>query len=177
MKRNIIAIQLFSIDVACFLCHIGMYDARIPTRRNLFPNNQQKIESFYIVGATSKEKSVPVLSSLLNTIKSDSSKNKNVIFIGDNINEKKKEAVKEDLDREISFVKNAGIPSYFVPGNYEWDFNATEGLETIEDYLEENLKMDDPLVPNNGCPLESIDINPEHPANRCGQPMVYFGLG
>ncbi|MAN59456.1 MAG: phosphoesterase [Flavobacteriaceae bacterium] len=91
-------------------------------------------------------------------VKENKAAETSVLFLGDNISGNNSETVKKQLHDYISVIKNTGATPYFVPGKQEWDFNGTEGLETIEDYLEEYLEKDDVLTPNNGCPLESIEI-------------------
>jgi len=123
------------------------------------PKFTTKKESFYIIGNTSKSESSPTLNALQKVIVQDSSEKKHLIFIGDNTNEKNEDRVKADLDREINIIKQTNIDPVFVPGNFDWEYNAVEGLEVIEDYFEEKLNIEDVLKPNNGCPLESVEIN------------------
>jgi len=121
-------------------------------------SNAAVLERFYSIGNASKKQSVAVLAALEKFIKEDSIRKKHLIFLGDNTNEKGTADVKADYDRQITTVKNLGIDAFFVPGNYDWEFNSVDGLETIEDYLEEKLEKDDLLTPNNGCAIESIEI-------------------
>jgi hypothetical protein len=116
------------------------------------------MERFYIIGNASKDESSAVLSALESVVSETPSEENHLIFIGDNTNEKKEANVKSDLDRQIKTVKKLNIDPFFVPGNYEWEFNSVKGLETIEDYLKDKLDKEDPLTPNNGCPMESIEI-------------------
>lgn len=117
-----------------------------------------EIERFYIIGNASRNESTEVLLALEKVASNFPSEENHLIFIGDNTNEKKETNVKADLDRQIKTVNNLQIDPFFVPGNYDWEYNSVEGLETIEDHLKENLEKEDPLTPNNGCPLESIEI-------------------
>lgn len=118
---------------------------------------------FYVVGGASEKTSQNVLAAVEKELQKETSEEKHLIFIGDNIEAKKKDtsSVKQQLDRQIAVMKNKAVSSYMLPGNREWDFNGIKGLEFIEDYLEKQLQQDDILTPNNGCPLESIEIS-EH---------------
>ena len=116
---------------------------------------------FFVVGGAMDSESQDVLAALQIELQKETSEEKHLIFIGDNVQVKKKDTitVKEQLDRQITLLKTTGIKGYMVPGNREWGFNGVKGLEFIEDYLEDKLQREDVLTPNNGCPLESIDIS------------------
>jgi hypothetical protein len=130
-----------------------------------FPSESKKIESFYIVGnaASSSEEKGKVLIALEKKILETPSEKKHLIFTGDNIkgNKKEENKIKNQLQQQIEVVKTTQAAPFFIPGNYDWDFNGTKGLETIEDYLDDKLEKENALTPNNGCPLESIEINDE----------------
>ena len=123
-------------------------------------NEEEVVNTIYITGnaANNSETTLSVLSKV---IANNTSKEKNLLFIGDNIDaeDDEEEKLKAQLDPQIQVAKTTGATPYFLPGNYDWDFNKTKGLETIEDYLKENFDDGDILTPNNGCPLESIELS------------------
>ncbi len=123
-------------------------------------NQEEVVNTIYVTGnaANNSEATVSVLSKI---IAKNASKEKSVLFMGDNIDAEdgEEEKLKKQLDPQIRVAKTTGATPYFLPGNYEWDFNKTKGLETIEDYLKENFEDGDILTPNNGCPLESIELS------------------
>ncbi|RMA58936.1 outer membrane protein assembly factor [Ulvibacter antarcticus] len=128
-----------------------------------YPSEEMKFERFFIVGNTAKpsEEKGKVLSAMEKYMLSDTSEAKNLIFIGDNVRGSKKNEskIKQQLDNAIGVIKDTKANPFIIPGNYDWDFNGVEGLEIIEDYLDEKLEKENALTPNNGCPLESIEIS------------------
>jgi len=130
-----------------------------PSHKTQTPETTSTIsERFYAIGNASKKSTVPVMSAMETVMNSDSVANEYIIFTGDNTNEKDEEGVITDLARQVDFVKKMGVKAFFMPGNYEWGFDGVDGLEVIEDYLEERLETEEVLTPNNGCPIESIEI-------------------
>ncbi|OAB77353.1 metallophosphoesterase [Cochleicola gelatinilyticus] len=127
-----------------------------------FSEEEKRSERFYIIGNASNSQGdkVPILETLQKEIKKDTLP-AHVVFIGDNVEGKAKNeaTIKKQLDQQLEVVKSTGATPYFIPGNYDWNFNKTKGLETIEDYLEDRMNAEDILTPNNGCPLESIEIS------------------
>ncbi|GEQ87219.1 hypothetical protein ULMS_27270 [Patiriisocius marinistellae] len=126
-------------------------------------NPTKTAQVFYIVGnaSTTKAKAVPVLDAMQSHIAKTNPTNPQIIFTGDNINGSKKDTiyVKKQLDRHLDFINKVDGTSYMIPGNYDWDFNKTRGLEFVEEYLNKNANQEDILVPKNGAPLKSIEVN------------------
>lgn len=126
-------------------------------------NLSKPSQVFYIVGnaSTTKAKEVPVLDAIQAHIEKTKPENPQIIFTGDNINGSKKDTlfVKKQLDRHLDLINKTKATSYMIPGNYDWDFNKQKGLEFVEEYLNKNAEQEDILVPKNGEPLKSIEIN------------------
>jgi len=117
--------------------------------------------SFFIAGNTYKN-DTDFTSGFTNTVLTHPSEEKRLIFIGNNINGKDSLSVKEDLDAKVDLIKLLNVPTHVIPGHFEWRYDKLNGLEFMEDYLEKQLATDtDFLTPNNGCPLESIEISDE----------------
>tara|TARA_R110002124_G_C8974716_1_gene515902 strand:+ start:55822 stop:59448 length:3627 start_codon:yes stop_codon:yes gene_type:complete len=116
-------------------------------------------ETFYVLGNASTTESESVLDAIKKEILRSTSEENNILFVGDNTNEKKEQKVISDLDRQLNLIKETKATPFFVPGNYDWAFNGVDGLEVIEDHLENELGKEDILTPNNGCPIESIDFS------------------
>ncbi|PKA84371.1 hypothetical protein ATE92_2559 [Ulvibacter sp. MAR_2010_11] len=116
-------------------------------------------ERFYLLGNT--HGNTRVLKAMETMIVEDSTKNKHLILLGDNVKAKDEKILKQQLDKSIEVVKSTKTTPYFISGNYEWAFDGIKGLETIENHLEENMKEDDFMIPKNGCPLESVEISKE----------------
>lgn len=115
--------------------------------------------SFFLAGNTYKNDTVFTLD-LNRTIQSRPSNEKRLIFIGNSINGRDSLTVTKELDAKIEQIKLLAIPTNIIPGHFEWRYDKLNGLEFIEDYLEKKLESDtDFLTPNNGCPLESIEVS------------------
>lgn len=116
------------------------------------------VNSFFIAGNTYKNDTI-FTSDFNRTVLANPSKEKRLLFIGNNINGKDSLSVKADLDAKVQQIKLLNIPANIIPGHFEWRYDKLNGLEFMEDYLEKELASDtDFLTPNNGCPLESIEI-------------------
>ncbi|WP_290628636.1 phosphoesterase [Altibacter sp.] len=115
--------------------------------------------TFIITGNASGFNSDKVLSAIKETIVATPSEKRYILFVGDNIRGDSEAKIKENLDKQIAVSKASKAKAFFVPGKYEWEFDGTKGLEVMEDYLEKALETDEVLTPNNGCPLESIEIS------------------
>jgi hypothetical protein len=114
--------------------------------------------SFFIAGNTHKNDSV-FISDFNKVVTAKPSEEKQLIFIGNSIQGKDSISVKNELEVKLVQMKTLQAKTYLIPGPLEWRYNDLKGLELIEDYLEKELEKDaDILTPNNGCPLESIEI-------------------
>ena len=149
---------LYSLTIAMFLASCATSNLLIRNETTEVIPIAGSSESFYILGNASKSESDAVLKAVETEISRNSSEKSNIIFIGDNTNENKTDDVKKDLDRQINLVERSNAAAFFVPGNYDWSYDGIKGLEVIEDYLEEELSKEDILSPNNGCPIESIEV-------------------
>ncbi|WP_136480274.1 metallophosphoesterase [Cognatitamlana onchidii] len=88
------------------------------------------------------------------------------IFLGDNIypagmpkgDHKNRASAENALDAQIMSVSNFKGKTIFIPGNHDWYSNGLKGLSREEAYLEDALGKHT-LLPEKGCPLESIDVS------------------
>ncbi len=114
--------------------------------------------SFFIAGNTYKNE--PFFTSAFNkAVFASPSEEKRLLFIGNTINGKDSLSVKSDLDAKARQIQLLNATTHIVPGKFEWRYDKLKGLEFMEDYLEEKLQTETNfMTPNNGCPLESIEI-------------------
>lgn len=92
-------------------------------------------------------------------------KNDFTIFLGDNIypkglpdkNSSYRATAENALNGQIMAVDGFKGSSIFIPGNHDWYSNGLEGLKRQEKYIEDALG-DDSFLPENGCPLEVVDV-------------------
>lgn len=94
--------------------------------------------------------------------------NSTAIFLGDNIypaglpDPKDSTAAyfkaKNDLDAQLRTLDNFKGRPLFIPGNHDWYTEGLIGLEREENYIKDALKQKDPFLPENGCPIDVIEI-------------------
>jgi len=95
-------------------------------------------------------------------------KNSTAIFLGDNIYpaglpDPKDSTVayltaKNHLDAQLKTLDNFKGRPLFIPGNHDWYTEGLIGLEREEDYIKNSLKEKNPFLPENGCPLDVVEI-------------------
>ncbi|MCK8524308.1 metallophosphoesterase [Aquimarina sp. D1M17] len=127
-------------------------------------------KTFYLVGdagyanLNESTKGLTALEKVLDTAKTNDSY---MLFLGDNIYQKgmpKKDAPDRELSEhrinaQVETTKKFNGTSIFIPGNHDWYNNGIEGLRRQEKYVIEQMKKKNAFLPNNGCPLESVEIN------------------
>ncbi|MBO0590735.1 metallophosphoesterase [Cellulophaga sp. E16_2] len=96
-------------------------------------------------------------------------KNSTAIFLGDNIypaglpdpvdSTSAFRTAASHLDAQISTLANFKGNKYFIPGNHDWYTEGLVGLKREQKYIQEKLASDDVFFPENGCPIETIEIN------------------
>jgi predicted phosphodiesterase len=130
-------------------------------------DSSKLIHSFYLIGdsgnSTLNEDS-PALKYLKNKIE-NSTKNSTLIFLGDNVYEtgipkkksKKYRLAKRRIQAQTDIAKDFKGNSIFIPGNHDW-YNGLEGLKREEKLVEKALGKNS-FLPQNGCPLEKVDIS------------------
>ena len=88
------------------------------------------------------------------------------IFLGDNIypdglpskNSKKRASAENALNAQAKAIAGFKGKTIFIPGNHDWYANGLKGLKREEKYIED-LVGKNTFQPENGCPLESIDVS------------------
>ncbi|WP_445383998.1 metallophosphoesterase [Robiginitalea sp. IMCC44478] len=97
--------------------------------------------------------------------------NSTAFFLGDNIypsglpDEDEDPAgytlARNQLDAQISTLERFKGRPVFIPGNHDWYSGGIKGLKRQEKYIEDILDQKDVFLPENGCPLETIELNDE----------------
>ena len=88
------------------------------------------------------------------------------IFLGDNIYpaglpnrfSKDRASAENGLNGQITSLENFNGNPIFIPGNHDWYSDGLNGLKREEKYIEKALGKNT-FIPENGCPLESIDVS------------------
>ncbi|WP_299225764.1 metallophosphoesterase [uncultured Psychroserpens sp.] len=123
---------------------------------------------FYLIGDAGKSPKggmSKALSAFNNHIENKDTKNDYTIFLGDNIypsglpakDKKERSEAENALNGQILAVENFKGTTLFIPGNHDWYANGLKGLKRQEKYIEDALGKNT-FQPENGCPLESIDV-------------------
>lgn len=125
---------------------------------------------FYLVGDAGKSpmngysKALKAFKVHLSEQKMD--KNSYTIYLGDNIypaglpkkDSENRQTAENALNAQINAVKDFVGKTVFIPGNHDWYANGLKGLKRQEKYIEDALGKNT-FQPENGCPLESIDVS------------------
>ncbi len=131
-------------------------------------NNSSKIDhTFYLIGDAGNStltKNSPALDYLNSHIK-DASENATLLFLGDNVYEtgipkkssKEYPLAKRRIEAQTSIAKKFAGKSIFIPGNHDW-YNGLKGLKREENLVEKALGKKS-FLPQNGCPLEKVNIS------------------
>jgi len=94
-------------------------------------------------------------------------KNSTAIFLGDNVypaglpkkSDPEYSMARNNLDAQIEVLKNFKGNAFFIPGNHDWYNDGLKGLNREQKYIEEQLKSKKVFYPQNGCPIEDIEIS------------------
>ncbi|MGB3145160.1 MAG: phosphoesterase, partial [Maribacter sp.] len=94
--------------------------------------------------------------------------NSTAIFLGDNIYPAGLPSpidstvayleAKNDLDAQLKTLENFKGRPLFIPGNHDWYTEGLIGLEREENYIKNALKQKNPFLPENGCPIDVVEI-------------------
>lgn len=95
--------------------------------------------------------------------------NSTAIFLGDNIypagfadkkeNPKEHKEAKNHLDAQLQSLEGFKGKPMFIPGNHDWYTDGLKGLEREQKYIQKKLDSKDVFFPENGCPIEKIEID------------------
>ncbi|MEM1258274.1 MAG: metallophosphoesterase, partial [Bacteroidota bacterium] len=160
--------------ILLFISSCATYEAKYADFDSikLAPNSQrqQPIHTFYFIGDAGLSpmgELNPVLKAFQAEL-STAPKNSTAIFLGDNSypaglpnkdDKKGQDNAKNHLDAQIKSVANFKGQTLFIPGNHDWYSNGLKGLKRQEKYIEDHLKEKDVFLPENGCPMEKVEIS------------------
>ncbi|HLW33856.1 MAG TPA: hypothetical protein VKX40_16465 [Aequorivita sp.] len=162
-----------TITLAAFLSACASYKPQFRQHVDTHSTvtSQENIDkSFYLIGNTgnSGPEVSDAVKSLQNYLSQNNSKDAYVLFLGNSFNfrglnpqdEAREKKAKAAMQLQINALKDFNGNVIVLPGNRDWKAGV-DGLEYQEDYLKAHFDNADVLQPNNGCPLEGIDINEE----------------
>nr|WP_298793467.1 metallophosphoesterase [uncultured Allomuricauda sp.] len=168
MKKHYLVLLLVALVTSC-----ATYEAKYAAPFNKADVSQDKeIEhTFYLIGDAGKSPTGD-LNSTLKRFKGrlqQASGNSTVLFLGDNIypagfpdksaDPSGHALAKNHLDAQLNTVEGFKGQTVFIPGNHDWYSNGLKGLERQEKYIQEALDSKDVFLPDNGCPIEKIEVS------------------
>ncbi|GHC58310.1 metallophosphoesterase [Ulvibacter litoralis] len=127
-------------------------------------------KTFFLIGDAGGAKvgeTTNTLKALKKYTDSTGSKGDYAIFLGDNIYDSglppkdashRKEA-EHRLDVQIEALKDFKGRVLFIPGNHDWYDDGLVGLKRQEEYIEDALNDNESFQPENGCPIENIEVS------------------
>lgn len=131
--------------------------------------NKEIDKTFYLVGDAGKSPMggmSKALTAFNKYIEGKKTKGDYTIFLGDNIypdglpkkEEKGRAEAENALNAQGKSIENFKGKTVFIPGNHDWYADGLKGLKREEKYIED-LVGKNTFQPENGCPLESIDVS------------------
>ncbi|MTE26404.1 metallophosphoesterase [Winogradskyella ouciana] len=169
MKNIKKIITLIALSFLCNAC--ATYEAKYrdeALKQNKSP--EKEIEKrFYLIGDAGKSPMngmSDALAAFDKHIKGKNTTQDHVLFLGDNIypsglpkeGQKGYENAINALEGQLMSLENFNGNVIFLPGNHDWYSDGLNGLKRQEKYIEDALGKNT-FLPENGCPLESIDIS------------------
>ncbi len=137
-----------------------------------FSSDGKEIErTFYFIGDAGyisigeTEKNL-TLQAFKNYIAEKNTEDNNLLFLGNSFYPKGmpkddgpvKAEAKQKIKKQLEAIEGFQGTVNVLPGNLDWK-SGVDGLELEEDLLKEALNSDSVLEPNNGCPLEEVEIS------------------
>ncbi|MBD0830802.1 metallophosphoesterase [Aestuariibaculum sediminum] len=165
------SLVLFSFYCVAFL--IGCATKKVQykgsnTLEMSFPDKEVE-KTFYLIGdagLVNNDASSQGLRAFKTFIEDKNTRGDIALFLGDNIypagmpakNEKGRMEAEQSLKVQIQSVEGFQGQTIFIPGNHDWYANRLVGLKEEEKYIEKALGKDS-FLPENGCPLEGINVS------------------
>ncbi len=141
-----------------------------PFSGSIIETNKEAAHTFYLIGDAGKSP-MGDMNTTLKAFKErldKASDNSTAIFLGDNIypagfpdkkdSPKEHEEAKNHLDAQLATLENYKGEKFFIPGNHDWYGKGLKGLKRQEKYIEKALDDKNVFLPENGCPIEEIEI-------------------
>ena len=167
MKNPLKVIAVFAIVLLLNACATYKPQYQNNNTDSIFPDKTIS-HSFYLLGdggnseLGSSSDAIQAFKATLN----EAPKNSTAIFLGDNVypsglssNDNQKALSEHRLQVQIDAAKNFKGQTIFIPGNHDW-YSGLNNLKLQEKFVEDKLGKDT-FLPENGCPIERINISDE----------------
>jgi len=144
--------------IASFLVlSCATYSPQFTSEENLVDTSQKKLDkTFYLVGGTSENiKSAAGFNAFTQFLTSEGTEKDHVLFLGNTF----ADLGTEDAEQKqaANALKDFKGDITVIPGQYDWR-TGSKGLDAQSDQLKVLLRDDDLIMPLEGCPIESIEI-------------------
>ena len=168
IKRIIYFFLLFT-SLSCATYETQYHESVLNWESEVLNSNKTIEHTFYLIGDAGNaemNKDLPHFK-LLQQELTGSGKNATVLFLGDNIyqdgmpkkDHPERALAEHRLNAQINLVKDFKGQPIFLPGNHDYYSNGVKGLKRQEEYIEKALKEKDVFLPEDGCPIEKINIS------------------
>ncbi|MBO0321366.1 metallophosphoesterase [Muricauda sp. CAU 1633] len=168
MKKHYLFILLLAMVSGC-----ATYEAKyaIPSMNENAFQSKEVEHTFYLIGDAGLSPAGDLNPSLkkFKSVLSKADANSTALFLGDNIypagfpdkddDPEGHELSKHYLNAQLSTVENFKGKAVFIPGNHDWYSDGLNGLEREEKYIQKALDSKDVFLPDNGCPIEKIEVS------------------
>lgn len=164
MFISTIKIRGFLIVFNLLLISCATYQTQIsPDAQNVsvLQNTSDEFTSLYLIGDAGAENSSRETLQLLQQNFSSAEADDLLLFLGDNAYphwDKDSPSAQNALNLQLEVAKKFPGKVIFLPGNHDWR-NGLKALEDEEDFINERLKGKNHFLPENGCPLETVNIS------------------
>ncbi|WP_411028967.1 metallophosphoesterase [Spongiimicrobium sp. 3-5] len=167
MQKYYFFLILIFLFTACATYNAKYID---PTAANDVSSDKEISHTFYFIGDAGLSPSGQLNPALKQFKKrlDGSNENSTAIFLGDNIYPAGMPSKKDDLghsvaknnlDAQLKTVEGYKGKTVFIPGNHDWYSEGLKGLERQQKYIEKQLNSKEVFFPEDGCPMQKIDIN------------------
>lgn len=164
-----------TISLLILLSGCATYDTKVATAPSgeEFSTQKNIVHTIYLIGDAGISP-VDGMNAPLKIFKNaldKASENSTAIFLGDNIYpaglpDKKDSTLayqraKNHLDAQLNTLSDFKGRPLFIPGNHDWYNEGLKGLARQENYIKKKLKQKNPFLPENGCPIEVLNVSDE----------------
>lgn len=165
-KYNVLALLIVLTSCATYTTKY-----RETQQRTVVTEDKEVLHTIYLIGDAGlspiggMNPALKIFKERLDT----AAENSTAIFLGDNIypaglpdpidSTQAYIEAKNHLDAQLKTLDNFKGRPLFIPGNHDWYSEGLVGLERQENYIKEMLGDKDSFLPENGCPIEVVEVN------------------
>ncbi|WP_104735472.1 metallophosphoesterase [Hanstruepera ponticola] len=122
---------------------------------------------FYLIGDVGAvNDQTEILNVFKKHLKENATSRDFALFLGDNSypngfqpkESNKRQSAEDAINKQVDALKDFKGKALFIPGHLDWKKEGVKGLKRQEKYIEDILGKNR-FQPENGCPLESIDVS------------------